>query len=105
MSQPIPSHATPVRASGPFPELDSATIADLGADLLTRKLSIRELAEKVAKIVEKTPGIKDVNSHVLLGNPDIVVKARSAECRPQCELAPSAGRTSEQQVGHVATRD
>jgi multidrug efflux pump subunit AcrB len=40
---------------------------------------IRELAEKAGQIAEKTPGIGEVNSNVELGNPDIVVRTRSAE--------------------------
>jgi len=40
---------------------------------------LRDLAEQVGKIVEKTPGLSEVNSHVQLGNPDIVVRTRSAE--------------------------
>ena len=43
---------TPPSASGPFPELDGATIADLGADLRARKLSIRELAEMYVERIE-----------------------------------------------------
>ena len=38
---------------------------------------LRELAGQVGKIVEKTPGLKEVNSHVQLGNPDIVVRHKS----------------------------
>jgi CzcA family heavy metal efflux pump len=40
---------------------------------------IRELAEKAGQIAEKTPGIGEVNSNVELGNPDIVVRTKSAE--------------------------
>jgi multidrug efflux pump subunit AcrB len=40
---------------------------------------LRGLAERVADVVTRIPGLKDVNSHVLLGNPDIVVRARSAD--------------------------
>jgi multidrug efflux pump subunit AcrB len=41
--------------------------------------TLRELAEEVAEIVEKTPGAVDVNSHVLLGNPDIIVRPDSVQ--------------------------
>jgi CzcA family heavy metal efflux pump len=40
---------------------------------------LRELAEQVGKIVEKTPGLTEVDSHVQLGNPDIVVRPQSAQ--------------------------
>ncbi|HEV8066588.1 MAG TPA: efflux RND transporter permease subunit [Planctomycetaceae bacterium] len=40
---------------------------------------IRELAEKAGKIAEKTPGVGEVKSNVELGNPDIVVRTKSAE--------------------------
>jgi CzcA family heavy metal efflux pump len=40
---------------------------------------IRELAEKAGQIAEKIPGIGEVNSNVELGNPDIVVRTKSAE--------------------------
>ena len=46
-----------------------------GPDLAT----LRELAEKVGKIVEKVEGAVDVNTHVLLGNPDIVVRPDSVQ--------------------------
>jgi amidase len=46
------SNTAPVAAAGPFPELDGATIADLGADLRARKLSIRELAEMHVERIE-----------------------------------------------------
>jgi CzcA family heavy metal efflux pump len=39
---------------------------------------LRELAEKAAPIVEAAGG-KDVNSHVYLGNPDIVIRPSSVE--------------------------
>jgi amidase len=38
--------------SGPFSELDGATIANLGTDLRARKLSIRELAEMYVARIE-----------------------------------------------------
>ena len=41
--------------------------------------TLRELAEKVGKIVEKVDGAVDVNTHVLLGNPDIVVRPDSVQ--------------------------
>jgi CzcA family heavy metal efflux pump len=40
---------------------------------------IRELAEKAGQIAEKTPGVGEVKSNVELGNPDIVVRTKSAE--------------------------
>ncbi len=40
---------------------------------------LRELAEKAGQIAEKTPGVMEVNSNVELGNPDIVVRTKSAE--------------------------
>jgi CzcA family heavy metal efflux pump len=40
---------------------------------------LRELASKVGAIVEKVPGVVDVNTHVLLGNPDIVVRPDSVQ--------------------------
>jgi CzcA family heavy metal efflux pump len=40
---------------------------------------LRELAEQVGKVVEETPGATDVNAHVYLGNPDIVVRPDSGE--------------------------
>jgi amidase len=44
--------AAPGVVSGPFTELDGATIADLGANLRTRTLSIRELAEMYVARIE-----------------------------------------------------
>jgi multidrug efflux pump subunit AcrB len=41
--------------------------------------TLRELAAKVGEIVEKVPGVVDVNTHVLLGNPDIVVRPDSIQ--------------------------
>ena len=38
---------------------------------------IRDLAEKVGKIVQEVPGAIDVNSHVFLGNPDVVIRPDS----------------------------
>jgi CzcA family heavy metal efflux pump len=40
---------------------------------------IRELAEKAGEIAKKTPGVAEVKSNVELGNPDIVVRTKSAE--------------------------
>ena len=40
---------------------------------------LRELATKVGEILEKVEGIVDVNTHVLLGNPDIVVRPDSIQ--------------------------
>ena len=40
---------------------------------------LRELATQVGKIVENTHGLKEVDTHVQLGNPDIVVRAQSAQ--------------------------
>ena len=41
--------------------------------------TLRELATEVGKIVEKVEGVVDVNTHVLLGNPDIVVRPDSVQ--------------------------
>jgi len=41
---------------------------------------LRRLATEVGEIVEKVPGAEDVNSHVLLGNPDIVIRPNSVGC-------------------------
>jgi amidase len=52
MSRSISSNAASGVASGPYPELDRATIAGVGADLRARKLSIRELAEMYVERIE-----------------------------------------------------
>ncbi len=44
-----------------------------GPDVAT----LRALAEATGEIVKATPGTADVNTHVLLGNPDIVVRPNS----------------------------
>jgi CzcA family heavy metal efflux pump len=41
--------------------------------------TLREIATEVGEIVEKVEGIVDVNTHVLLGNPDIVVRPDSVQ--------------------------
>ena len=41
--------------------------------------TLRTLAEKVGKVVEEVPGAVDVNPHVYLGNPDIVVRPDSVQ--------------------------
>ncbi len=41
--------------------------------------TLREIAEKVGKIVEEVPGAADVNAHVYLGNPDIVIRPDSTQ--------------------------
>jgi multidrug efflux pump subunit AcrB len=41
--------------------------------------TLRTLAEKVGKIVEETPGAADMNAHVYLGNPDIVIRPDSIQ--------------------------
>src|ERR671911_2275568 len=46
------AHVAPAVPSGPFAELDVATIADLGADLRARTLSVRELAEMYVARIE-----------------------------------------------------
>ncbi len=46
-----------------------------GPDLAT----LRTLAEKVGKIVEEVPGAADMNAHVYLGNPDIVIRPDSVQ--------------------------
>jgi CzcA family heavy metal efflux pump len=38
---------------------------------------LRSLADEVGHMIEEVPGVVDVNSHVLLGNPDIVVRPDS----------------------------
>ncbi len=40
---------------------------------------LRELAAEVGKIVEGVEGAKDVNTHVFLGNPDIVIRPDTVE--------------------------
>ena len=40
---------------------------------------LRELAERVGKIAEEVPGVVDVNTHVLLGNPDVMVRPESVQ--------------------------
>ncbi len=39
--------------------------------------TLRTLAEQVGKIVEEVPGAADVNAHVYLGNPDVVIRPDS----------------------------
>ncbi len=41
--------------------------------------TLRELATEVGKIVEKVAGVVDLNTNVLLGNPDIVVRPDSVQ--------------------------
>ena len=41
--------------------------------------TLRELAAKVGEIVEQVAGVVDVNTHVRLGNPDIVVRPDSVQ--------------------------
>ena len=41
--------------------------------------TLRELATEVGKVVEKIKGVVDVNTNVLLGNPDIVVRPDSIQ--------------------------
>jgi CzcA family heavy metal efflux pump len=41
--------------------------------------TLRELAEQVGTIAEKVPGVVDVNTHVLLGNPDIIIRPDSIQ--------------------------
>jgi CzcA family heavy metal efflux pump len=40
---------------------------------------LRTLAEKVGKIVAAVPGVADMNAHVFLGNPDIVIRPDSVQ--------------------------
>ncbi len=40
---------------------------------------LRELAERVGEIVEKVEGVQDMNAHVLLGNPDVVIRPDSLQ--------------------------
>ena len=53
--------------------------ADRGQGLRPRAGELRELATEVGKVVEKVEGVVDVNTHVLLGNPDIVVRPDSVQ--------------------------
>jgi CzcA family heavy metal efflux pump len=41
--------------------------------------TLRTLAEQVGKIMEEVPGAADVNTHVFLGNPDIVIRPDSIQ--------------------------
>ena len=40
---------------------------------------LRELAEQVGKVVEEVPGAIDVNAHVYLGNPDVIIRPDSTQ--------------------------
>ena len=40
---------------------------------------LRELAEQVGEIVEKVEGVEDMNAHVYLGNPDVVIRPDSLQ--------------------------
>jgi multidrug efflux pump subunit AcrB len=40
---------------------------------------LRELAEQVGEIVEKVEGVEDMNAHVKLGNPDVVIRPDSLQ--------------------------
>ena len=40
---------------------------------------LRSLASRVGEVVEETPGAVDVNPHVFLGNPDIIVRPDSVQ--------------------------
>ena len=40
---------------------------------------LRDLAERVAKVVEQVDGTADVNANVHLGNPDVVIRPDSAQ--------------------------
>ena len=40
---------------------------------------LRQLAEQVGRLLEKIPGTADVNPHVFLGNPDIVIRPDSVQ--------------------------
>jgi len=41
--------------------------------------TLRTLAEKVGKVVEDVRGVADMNAHVFLGNPDIVIRPDSVQ--------------------------
>ncbi len=41
--------------------------------------TLRTLAEKVGKVVKEVPGAADMNAHVYLGNPDIVIRPDSVQ--------------------------
>lgn len=45
----------------------------------TDQATLRELATQVGKVIEKIPGVVDVNTNVLMGNPDIVVRPDSVQ--------------------------
>jgi multidrug efflux pump subunit AcrB len=40
---------------------------------------LRQLATEVGEVIEKIPGVADVNTNVLMGNPDIVVRPDSVQ--------------------------
>ena len=44
---------------------------------------LRSLADEVGHLIEEVPGVADVNSHVFLGNPDIVVRPDSVRDGPR----------------------
>ncbi len=41
--------------------------------------NLRELAAKVGKVIEKIPGVVDVNTNVRMGNPDIIIRPDSVQ--------------------------
>jgi CzcA family heavy metal efflux pump len=45
----------------------------------TDQAKLRELATEVGKVIEAIPGVVDVNTNVLMGNPDIVVRPDSVQ--------------------------
>jgi CzcA family heavy metal efflux pump len=40
---------------------------------------LRELAEQVGKVVEEVEGVEDMNAHVKMGNPDVVIRPDSLQ--------------------------
>jgi CzcA family heavy metal efflux pump len=71
-----------------------------GPDVAT----LRTLAEKVGKIVEEVKGAADVNAHVFLGNPDIVIRPDSVQtARVGLTVADVEAQLSAALYGQVAS--
>ena len=66
--------------------------------------TLRTLAEKVGKIVEEIPGAADINTHVYLGNPDIVIRPDSVQtARVGLTVADVEAQLSAALYGQVAS--
>ncbi len=66
--------------------------------------TLRTLAEKVGKIVEEVPGAADMNAHVYLGNPDIVIRPDSIQtARVGLTVADVEAQLSAALYGQVAS--